>query len=227
MNTFKAQANKWQPVALAHVSNAIRTVHDFIRTALEESCPDQDIQARLWEFIDPLLRKAYKRAMSHVRFLLRVELGAKAMTYIPDFEKMVSKKRREVVEDLKATRGGYNEHHEDDRSKMNAITSVINKIENHEGAGQDIYHILRSYYDIALGRFIDTVCHQAVDYFLLHDDDGPLNIISDKLIYSMTEEQLDDIAGEDDHTRLARQTLAAEIDRFSKALNVLKAGSAA
>ncbi|KAI9896088.1 hypothetical protein N3K66_008988 [Trichothecium roseum] len=223
MSVFKAQAKKWQPMALAHVSNAILTVHDFIRTALKESCADQGVQAQLWDLIDPLLRKAYGRAISHVRFLLRVELGGKAMTYNPDFEDTVSKKRKKVAEDLKAI---YDDD-DDDRSTGEVITSFIDNIEDQKGTGQEIHHVLSSYYDIALGRFIDTVCHQAVDYFLLHDDDGPLNIISDELIYSMTEEQLDEIAGEDDHTRLTRQTLAAEIDRFSKALKVLKAGSAA
>jgi len=57
--TFRVQAEKWESIALAHVSNAVLVVHNFIFTLIEEACPDPLVREPLWSLVlDKLLATA-------------------------------------------------------------------------------------------------------------------------------------------------------------------------
>lgn len=205
--------------------------------ALKESCADETVRQQIWYFIDHLLKKSYENAMAHVRFLLKVELGSRVMTYNPNFKaalKRRGRQKREEVREVLASeviRQRLDTRSSRRRAESPSLSDLAENLDKtvrkQNDTSQEMHVALRSYYAIALDRFIDAVCRQAVDHFLLHDEDGPLNVISDELVYGMTEAQLEDIAGEDCYARLTRRTLKEEIARLSQALEVLRAGSAA
>jgi hypothetical protein len=86
-----------------------------------------------------------------------------------------------------------------------------------------------SYYKVARKRFVDCVCQQVVDHFLLYgkqgagpDEKSPLSIFDSDLILSLDESKLEDIAGEDPWTKQQRDMLATEIKNLTEATKVLR-----
>lgn len=79
---------------------------------------------------------------------------------------------------------------------------------------QEIHDILKSYYQIARERFVDNVFKQAASHHLVIGQDTPLKLFGPKFVTSLTEEQLEEIAGEDYTTKTKRQDLKKQIDEL-------------
>ncbi|KAL7818322.1 P-loop containing nucleoside triphosphate hydrolase protein [Trichoderma gracile] len=217
--TFKEQGSKWRPMTLAHVSNAMLIVHQFIHRALEECCPDSAVREELWGFLlyghegHAGLLKRYARAMDHVEFLLSVEFQERAITHDPRFDEKLSQ--------LKL--GGEKPASEDsDGDQPAAPESEKGPSSSLEDTTRDIHNLLQSYYGIARSRFVDVVCQQAIDYFLLRAENGPLEVLSDKVVLDMSAEQLDVIAGEDLAVKEERERLAKQVESLTQALKILR-----
>ncbi|OAL05155.1 hypothetical protein IQ06DRAFT_302251 [Phaeosphaeriaceae sp. SRC1lsM3a] len=72
--TYREQTEKWEPLVLSHMSDAIWFVHDYISTLLAQICPDEQVRNRLWDTVlVEALCSAYTKAMEQARFLLRIE----------------------------------------------------------------------------------------------------------------------------------------------------------
>ena len=78
----------------------------------------------------------------------------------------------------------------------------------------DLHDILHSYYKVARKRFVDIVCMQATDYFLVTGDDAPIKVFSPKLVSELTNEQLEAIAGEDLVSKRKREDLKRKIENL-------------
>ncbi|KAM0248561.1 hypothetical protein ACHAQJ_009410 [Trichoderma viride] len=225
--TFKEQGRKWKFITLAHASNAILIVHHFIRRVLEDCCPDDAVREELWAFLlygddgqdghDGLLKR-YTRAMDHVDFLLSVEFQVRTITYDPRFEAMLKKLKLDA--DTPAPRyitvpAGEARKYSVPAPRKKAKSSL-------EETRQSIHDAMKSYYDIARSRFVDVVCQQVIDHYLLHAKNGPLEVLSDNVALHMSAEQLDLIAGEDQAVKERRDRLAKEVDSLNQALKILR-----
>ncbi|KAL6796727.1 P-loop containing nucleoside triphosphate hydrolase protein [Trichoderma sp. SZMC 28012] len=206
---FIEQGKKWRNIAHAHVSNAVLLVHDFIRHTLEACCGNVAIFGKLWAFLLHDLVNRYARAMTHVDFLLDVEFRVRNITYGLRFE--------EEFNQLKLS-------DRNPRSQQcNGTAPEEQPLSSIEETVMAIHNALHAYYDLARHRFMDAVCRQAIDYYLLHDKDGPLAVLSDNVVMNMTAEQLGIIVGEDLAVKEKRKRLTKEIDSLSKALTLLRA----
>ncbi|KAI8945910.1 P-loop containing nucleoside triphosphate hydrolase protein [Xylaria longipes] len=81
---------------------------------------------------------------------------------------------------------------------------------------------LTSYYKVSRKRFVDSICQQVVNHFLLEDEEGPLKILSPDLIVSLDEKQLETIAGEGAASKHKRQVLERKVEALTVALKVLR-----
>ncbi|PKK49979.1 hypothetical protein CI102_6870 [Trichoderma harzianum] len=205
---FIEQSRKWRPIAHAHVSNAVLLVHDFIRQTLEDCCRDVVIFEKLWAFLLRDLVNRYARAMRHLDFLLDVEFKSRTIPYDLHFE------------------GKFNQLKLNDQQpgsqQCDGTLPWGQPTSSFEERMMTFNNNLHTYYDLARHRFMDAVCQQAVDYYLLHDKDGPLAVFSDNVVMRMTAEQLDRIIGEDLAVKEKRERLTKEIDTLSKALAILR-----
>ncbi|RFU77359.1 hypothetical protein TARUN_4911 [Trichoderma arundinaceum] len=223
--TFKEQGKKWPFMTHAHVSNAMLIVHHFIRRALEECCADTSVREELWNFLlyghdgqgakaghDGLLKR-YARAVDHVEFLLSVEFENRTMTYDPRFEEKHDQLKAlyEQKADPKPD-PGQGEVKEAEKQPKTSL----------EDMRLAIHNVLQAYYDLARSRFVDVVCQQVVDYYLLQAKSGPLAVFSDNVVLNMTAEQLEMIAGEDLAVKEKRERLTKEIESLTQALKVLR-----
>lgn len=84
-----------------------------------------------------------------------------------------------------------------------------------------IHDILKSYYKVARKRFVDNVCIQAADHFLLTGTKGPLTLFSSSYVANLTEDQLETIAGEDASLKRKRKQLNKEISDLEAGRKIL------
>ncbi|CAM1503103.1 Fc.00g078790.m01.CDS01 [Cosmosporella sp. VM-42] len=219
--TFKEQSKKWPRIARAHVSNAILIVHHFISTVLETACPDPGIRNQLWTYLLEELQKRYQHAIEHTEFLLKVEFEGKTMTYNPTFD--------EALRRTKASQAALLEDHARkaiESEEMGTFSMVMNSMFGHknpvEQTRRDIHDVLHSYYDIARSRFVDVICQQVIDHFLLHAATSPLSVLSEEVVLKMNKEQLEAIAGEGMVSRDRREKLTRDITRLTTCLKIMR-----
>ncbi len=97
-----------------------------------------------------------------------------------------------------------------------------NPLSNDEHTIHEIHDILLSYYELARKRFVDNVRMQVADYFLVTGPDTPLKLFSPRFVAAMSNEQLEDVAGEDGRTRQQRANLEREAKVLENARGILQ-----
>ncbi|KAI1771421.1 interferon-induced GTP-binding protein Mx2 [Hypoxylon cercidicola] len=223
---FEEQSEKWEPLALWHTSKAIALVHDYICQLLVKLCPDAQVRDQLWgTFLDEKLSDVYRRAMSHARFLLSIERQGRPTTFNHYFNDNLQKRRGGRISESFKGFTVPSSNTEDD-----TLYIPVDKIEQHavnkDNAQQiceDIVDTLMSYYKVSRKRFVDTLCQQVVNHFLLDGDESPLKVLSSESIMSLGPDQLESIAGEDTASRRQRQDLTRGIESLEAAIKVLRA----
>lgn len=225
--TFKEQSKKWRPLTLGHVSNVTLIVDHFIRSILEESCPDPMVRDELWAFLQDDLNKRYKRAKEHTEFLLDVEFEGKSISYNPDFAEELNEVRLDWMRmsdasDANGKVAGDSPAEVNSESLWERFENLFKQKDSLDSTSRDIHDVLQTFYTTSRSRFVDVVCQQVVDHFLLHSKDGPLAVLSDQVVLAATPAQLEAIAGEDMGTRGRRERLAKEISDLTQALKILR-----
>jgi hypothetical protein len=86
---------------------------------------------------------------------------------------------------------------------------------------QEIHDVLKSYYKVARKRFVDSVVMQAADYHLVTGPLSPLKVFTPQFVNGLTDEQLEEIAGEDPGGRRKRAALNKEIADLEAGKKVL------
>jgi hypothetical protein len=84
---------------------------------------------------------------------------------------------------------------------------------------EDILDIVESYYKVSRKRFVDAVCQQVVNHFLLDGPKSPLKVLCADRILKLSPELLEMIAGEEPTSKTKRQVLMREL---TKAVEVLR-----
>ncbi|KAK0742706.1 dynamin family protein [Schizothecium vesticola] len=223
---FKMQAEKWKPIALAHVSNAVLIVHGFILAVVEEACPDPLVRDPLWLLLLEELIPCYRRAMDHARFLLDVELNGPPVTCDPAFyasleeasgarmAKAAEKYTVEVPEGVRGVQEGLYINKEDltKCTDTNKVSEVVLRI----------HDVTKSYYKVVRTRFVDNICAHAVDHFLMSAENGPLKVFNAGFVTRMAAEDLETVAGEDAVARNQRASLKQQIELLEKAVRILR-----
>jgi hypothetical protein len=160
---------------------------------------------RLW---DELTGK-YRQAISHVDFLLKVERGGTPMTLNHYLNDNLLKCRQKRFKGALAWKSlGNCSHGEVIRV---SDLSYCDNMGNAEHTVQDLHDILQAYYKVARKRFVDNVCMQGADHFLVTGTEAPMNLFSPSWVNSLSDEILDEIAGEEGNTKRRRLQLQKEI----------------
>lgn len=220
---FQEQSKKWDGLALAYISNVIGAVHTFTNDLLSALCPDRRVRSNLWTLITDELLERYEKAMCHTHFILRVERKGTPLTTNHYFNDNLQKAR---VERLKSALKGQavvvkfgNEQR--DMVKMDAIVSSV-QMGNIEHTVEDIHAILKSYYKVARKRFVDVVCMQAADHFLVTGSESPLRLFTPSFVHRLSLDSLNLIAGEDVVSKRTRNVLVHEIKCLKAGKKLLK-----
>ena len=101
---------------------------------------------------------------------------------------------------------------------MDAIVSSV-QMGNIEHTVKDI---LKSYYKVARKRFVDVVCMQAADHFLVTVSESPLRLFTPSFVHRLSLDSLNLIAEEDVVSKRTRNVLIHEIKCLKGEKKLLK-----
>lgn len=198
------------------------------------------------------LQKSYKRAMDQAKWLLEIEREGNPLTQNHYFNDNLQKDQHErLIAGMKklwkstAEENATNndpfygsrykaddddEDEDEDEDKKDGVyltwsqicsCTSVNKA-NSEHVREYMHDVLKSYYKVSRKRFVDVVCQQAVNHFLLRGPSSPLKIFTTDMVLGLNADQLDMIASEDAPVKDRRDKLGLEIENVEEALKVLK-----
>ncbi|KAJ4389660.1 hypothetical protein N0V93_007132 [Gnomoniopsis smithogilvyi] len=221
--TFKEQSIHWEDIVLSHISDAIVLVHRFILDLLDHVFADEQVKTELYNnVLLEKLQEAYTRTMIHARFLLQIEREGKPITFNKAFNTELQKRQTSRLQKVLDSMN-INESKVGQFLSFEAILSGFNMDKsNPEQVCESIHDILQSYYNTSAKRFVDAVCQQVIDHFLLNGKSSPLHVFSTDLVLDIDAGLLEVIAGEDDLTKQERERLTREIESLQAAIKVLR-----
>ncbi|ROV98713.1 hypothetical protein VMCG_06803 [Cytospora schulzeri] len=224
---FKEQSKRWEDLVLSHVSDAIVLVHYYILELLGHVLPEKQVLRELFDnVLLERLQESYQRAMDHTRFLLEIEREGKPMTYNNNFsaelQKCQSERLHEALSSMAIKKEGAGDFVQGAFVQLEAVRKMGIDRSNPQQIREYLHDTLKSYYDVSATRFIDVVCQQVIDYYLLTGSKSPLRVFSTDLVFELTASQLEMIAGEDQVTKLERERIGREIESLQAAMQVLR-----
>lgn len=98
----------------------------------------------------------------------------------------------------------------------------VSKGSNTEHTIQDLHDILKSYYKVARKRFVDVLCMQAADYYPVTGPHAPARVFTPAFVSELTDEELEQIAGEDMASKKTREKLQREIGNLENGKKILR-----
>nr|POE56451.1 interferon-induced gtp-binding protein mx [Quercus suber] len=218
-SALRQQTVSWRPISFGYVSDIASMIHTFILTALESICTNDRLKDDLYSFLSEDLRVRYIKAMEQVDFILDVEIGGIPMTQNSYFVERLGKRRYKRFSDSLASLS-FNDNDHGPIIKVNEILPNA-AAQNEDELVEDIHAILQTYYEVCLMRFIDNVCKQATDHFLVNGLETPLRVFTPVFVSRMTDEQLEKIAKEEPQVEKQRAKLTKDIKSLKTAKKIL------
>jgi hypothetical protein len=215
-NMFRQQSSKWRDIATTYMEQVNDAVHKFNKENLERRIPDNDVKERLKSKLSQGEKTTDTDAREQLSKILNDERGGILQTvnsFYADTREKIRKER--VLARLKAT--GLHDGALFNTTQV--MKSVHLSIENQ--SVNDIHDVLKAYYKVAMKRFTDNVVLQVTERHILGLK-GPIKILSPDTIGTFSDNELQEIAGENFATSSARNELVAKHERFQKALEIAR-----
>ena len=92
---------------------------------------------------------------------------------------------------------------------------------NLEHTIEDLHDILEADYKVARKRFVDVICMQASDHFLVTGPKTPIKLFSPGFVGNLTDAELERIAGEEPVQKRKREDLKHEVEVLEKGRRIL------
>lgn len=208
---------------MSHVSDAIALVHHFIVALLAHTCADKQVMTQLWDnVLLEKLQESYKRSMRHASFLLGVEREGKPTTYNQHFAAELQKGHAKRLQKSLSNLAIHTSTMEGPMIRLASLGALDMTKSNPEQVREYLHDILESYYKVSVKRFVDTICQQVIDHFLLNGKDSPLHVFSTDLVFDLSADTLEMIASEDQATKQERERLRTEMERLEAAMLVVR-----
>ncbi|KAF2230737.1 dynamin GTPase [Viridothelium virens] len=214
------QSAKWETLALGYTSDIIAVVHDYIVRLLTYLCPDENVRSRILAFLLDRLVERYRKGLEQTKFLLEIERSGTLRTMNHYFNENLEKSRQSRRKAALSTKV-FNDCKHGKVVRFEDITTAEPPMSNTQHTVRELHDILFSYYKVARKRFVDNVCMQAVDHHLISGLESPLQLFSSDFVTDLSEEELEDIAGEDEGLKRQRKQLEKEIKDLEAGRKIL------
>ena len=222
---FAEQSRAWGFYAQNHVTKVIRKIHHFNHEVLRYCCNEDALCVRLWDKLLQALLPSYEKALQEASFLVEVERDGNLITLNHYFAENVRKAREaRLKSQLEALNSWQTDalHTGEPSEPLLRLKDILGVVKsNDDHTIQDLHDTLKSYYKVARKRFVDAVCLQAVDHFLVSGKTSPLWIFSPDFIGKMSDTELHQIAGDEDETIRRRNTLETELSSLRAGEKIL------
>ena len=246
---MKAQSENWEWIAVGYLIDLANMADKFITDLLKHLCPDDIMRDAVLCTLNPELQKVYQNAFQIVHNLLALERQGTLMTLDQEFVDILHTRYVYITHlgSSAALQRPFRDTHRHSianthyrRQERQKSFLQSKQISTQYGAAvlyddlvqvqsmsskahivQEIHDTLQAYYAVALKRFTDNVCRQAGDHLFISGEFLPLRLFSPDFVKSLTEEQLEYIAGEDKRTRDKRELLKGRIINLENANKVI------
>jgi hypothetical protein len=219
---FAEQSRAWGFHAKNHVTKMIHKIHHFIHKVLQYCCNDDALCGRLWDkLVQPLL-PSYEKALQQASFLVEIERDGHLMTMNHYFAENIRKSQEARLKLRLEALTSWQTPGENSQPllRLNDILGAV--MSNDDHMIQELHDTLKSYYKVARKRFVDAVCLQAVDHFLVSGKSSPLWTFSPHFISKMSDTELHQIAGDEDEIIRRRNMLETELRSLKAGEKILK-----
>lgn len=169
-----------------------------------------------------MLLQSYQSCLKHVSFLVSVEGTGKLITVNHYFADNLRKRRLDRIERKLKSLNSWVTDDENKEPLLRLRDTLDAFVSNEDQTIQDMHDMLSSYYKVALKRFTDAICIQAVDHHLVSSPSSPLWVLSPEYISMLADEDLRSIAGERPETREARRAIQEELSTLLARQTVLQ-----
>ncbi|PMB72104.1 Interferon-induced GTP-binding protein Mx [Beauveria bassiana] len=224
---LREQTSGWTAQTVYYVSRVIYTIHDFFVGALEAVCSDKRAREELLSQILEQTLARYAACLQQAKFLVNVEREAHPCTLNSIFRsKLAELQSIQMEEKLTGKTKNLNLYYTEDKSEevitMDDVLATLRDKDQGKYVAEDIHDVLKSYYEVARDRFIDTVYLQVVTHNLVSGGESPLMLFSERWVLDLEPEKLESIAGESLQKREQREMLARRIQDLTDAVAILR-----
>ncbi|KAL2817509.1 P-loop containing nucleoside triphosphate hydrolase protein [Aspergillus cavernicola] len=219
---MKKQSTKWEKIALGYVADIIAVVDAFITDVLVDLCPNPRTYRGLLSIVSDSVQKKYMEAVEHTQFLLESERNDTLMTLHQSVMDTAQDRPELRMQKLIADKTFHAGNHALGKViRVEDVKAALPGQSSRDVMVRQIHDILESYYHVAQSRFVDNVCVQSANYFLLAGPKSPMKVLSPTFVYRLTDAQLEDIAGEDPTVHKKRIEAMKVIEELEGARRIL------
>jgi hypothetical protein len=213
---FRQQSEPWEELSTTHLSEVKDIVEQYFKATFRKIVKELSVLQNLEWFLRPRILEGHSKADEELRKLLEDERGGILQTVNHYLAETLAKIRsdREIQRLKKA---GYEEGNEY-IMRIEDLHTTRN-ISNDESAVYDIHDIVKSYYRVAMKRFLDNVIIQVIERQVLGPN-TPLRLFSSDFVDDLEDAQVKFIAAESSSTSMARSDLTTKLERLQKALDI-------
>ena len=225
---FHRQIAKWKDLATSHFSRTTKTVEIALNGVVETACVGNDIVAQR---IRSKVRQSQEAAVAHGLLQIRQRVEEIASRHLqtqnPMFEEQIRKARlvrfTAALERYRSTTPNaicQDGDATDDQMVINMrnVTSLFDQIHtsNAQNLEDDIHDILKSYYELALGDFVEYVNQHVVESYV-RDPQGPVLFFNPTYISQLPAKSIDELGAEAAHVIAKRKGLQETLERLNRA----------
>ncbi|KAF5528590.1 Dynamin-A [Colletotrichum aenigma] len=219
---FMKQSELWERIAEEHINEVGRYVEHAADKILRQVCSSSGceiIQKELSAVIAQFQRQTKERALAELREHCRRERESHLQTTDVRFQQKLqafrSLRLMKAIVSYPPTQGYHSaEDH------WAAIFHLFHHSAE-ENMVNDVHDVVKVYYEISLGNFIEHVTSNITESFISHET-GPLRGLSTKWMFTLTEEEVEKLAREDEHIVQQRNDLDEVIEKLRTADGIVE-----
>lgn len=214
----KPLTSRLDVITLGYISDIVAIVHGFTQTLLSAICEDKRVRQGIKDVLLDELIERYRKSIEHTKFILSVERSGTPLTANHYFTDNLEKNRNARTKANLQKNAIWDQTGQVKVVNLDAVQSSATNSSNEKQHVDEIHDILKAYYKVARKRFVDVICMQAADHYLVNGPDAPIKVFSPSFVGSLSQEQLQAIAGED----LATKRKRADLERQKENLTIGK-----
>lgn len=214
---FREQSTPWKPLTEEYLSKVKEVVAKYLGYIFPNVIGDPDVCSKLTTFLRPRIVDGFARAEEELQRILQDEREGILQTVNHYLAENIGKIRLERIQ-ARLKNVGFNSDGQYHFVSLSMLTETIH-LSNEDQAVYDIHDILKSYYKVAVKRFLDNVVIQVVERHILGKE-GPLKLFSAKLVADLSDDDVAFIAAGSYSTSAARAELKSKLQRLRQALEV-------
>lgn len=210
---FKEQTDSWEARTMVYMEKVEKAIKDCGADLFETVCKDDALRAKIQEKLAPFRIEAFTAAKKELQQI--IEDLDYVDTWHPEFDTY-----KFQIQAPRMSRQGQTNQSNLDKSSSNSGQQQSLEYLNFFAYNNRVFAVhdwLWAYWRICLPRFVDNVIIQVVERHLLSPK-GPLKLFNRHWINRLSDEELEDLVGEDEATVNERKMIKEKLEGLADAL---------